>query len=101
MLGVAIILLTKFHRSKPDYKNTAAESTDTYWTSLLGLVGLMILATGLRLIQLDRGMWLDEIFTYVKYANIPFGELVSTYDSQNHHILYSLFTHASFLIFWR
>jgi uncharacterized membrane protein len=37
--------------------------------------------------------------TYVNYANQPFGVLVTTYDSQNHHILYSLFAHASFMIF--
>ncbi len=57
------------------------------------------IATAIRFYQLDAGLWVDEIMTYVNYANQPFGVLVSTYDSQNHHILYSLFTHASFLIF--
>jgi 4-amino-4-deoxy-L-arabinose transferase-like glycosyltransferase len=53
----------------------------------------------LRLIDLDDGLWVDEIVTYANYAGASFGQLVSTYDSQNHHILYSLFAHASFLIF--
>ena len=63
------------------------------------LLLVLAIATVIRFYRLDAGLWIDEIMTYVNYANQPFGVLVSTYDTQNHHILYSLFTHASFLIF--
>lgn len=63
------------------------------------LVTMLIVATGVRLYGLDSGLWYDEILTNVRYARIPFGEIVSTYDTQNQHFLYSVLAHASFRIF--
>ena len=53
----------------------------------------------LRLHALDSGLWHDEILTYVSYARLPFGEIVSTYRDQNQHFLYTLLAHASIVIF--
>ena len=65
----------------------------------LSVIVIAAIATAMRFYRLDAGLWIDEIMTYENYANQPFGVLVSSIDSLNHHILYSLFAHASFLIF--
>ncbi len=63
------------------------------------LAGILITATVLRFYALDGGLWLDEVLTYVEYARMPLGEIVTTYHSENQHFLYTLLAHASFLIF--
>jgi len=68
------------------------------WAWVL-LTALMVLALGLRLWQLDSGMWIDEVTTLIAYARSPFGEIVSRFESQNNHVLYSIVAHASLLLF--
>lgn len=63
------------------------------------LIAILIAATLLRFYQLNSGLWLDEIITYVKYARLPFLSIVTTFDSENQHFLYSLLAHLSFIIF--
>ena len=63
------------------------------------LTFLLILAAVLRLYQLDRGLWYDEIRTYVNYASRPIGEIITTYGSENQHPLYTILAHASLCIF--
>ncbi len=63
------------------------------------LATILLTAFILRLYGLNNGLWYDEIITYVNYAKIPFGEIITTYDSQNNHMLYSLLAHSSFQIF--
>jgi 4-amino-4-deoxy-L-arabinose transferase-like glycosyltransferase len=53
----------------------------------------------LRVVRLGEGLWIDEVVTLVSYARQPFGQILTTYDSQNQHLLYSLMAHASFLLF--
>jgi 4-amino-4-deoxy-L-arabinose transferase-like glycosyltransferase len=60
---------------------------------------LMAAAVGLRLHDLGVGLWYDEIVTYVKFAPLSWGEIVTDYSSQNQHILYTLLAHASFETF--
>jgi len=66
---------------------------------LLLVFTTLFVATLLRLYSLEAGLWYDEILTYVNYAELSFQEILTTYDSQNQHFLYSLLAHASFLIF--
>jgi uncharacterized membrane protein len=68
-------------------------------TALLILLGIIILATVLRLYKLDSGLWLDEILTFSNYARMPFGQIISTYDSENQHFLYSILARMSFTMF--
>ncbi|MFN0071606.1 MAG: glycosyltransferase family 39 protein [Chloroflexota bacterium] len=68
-------------------------------SGIILLIPIVLVATGLRLHQLDAGLWFDEILTYVSYARLSFGEIVTTYDSQNQHFLFSLLAHAAILIF--
>ncbi len=54
------------------------------------LATILFTAFVLRLYGLNNGLWYDEIMTYVNYANTPFGEIITTFHSQNNHMLYSL-----------
>ncbi len=64
------------------------------------IVGAMLLtALALRLYGLNSGLWYDEILTSINYARMPFGQIITTYDSQNQHFLFSLLSRASTLIF--
>lgn len=61
----------------------------------LWLSGILVLAAVLRAINLDAGLWYDEIVTLVEYVRLPARELVTTYASFNNHILFSLEAQAS------
>src|SRR5262245_30195631 len=63
------------------------------------LAGILAAATAARIHGLNEGLWLDEILTVVHYARAPFGEIITTYESQNQHFLFSLLAHTSFLLF--
>ena len=68
-------------------------------SSKWGIGGLLVLATVLRLHALEAGPWLDEIDTWVNYARRPLGEIVTTFDSQNQHLLYSVLARLSIVLF--
>ncbi|HXE57628.1 MAG TPA: glycosyltransferase family 39 protein [Gemmatimonadales bacterium] len=54
-------------------------------------LGLSVaLALALRLPGLGHGLWFDEIQTLVDYVRLPLDRIVTTYDSQNQHLLYSV-----------
>jgi mannosyltransferase len=59
-------------------------------STVWGLGGLLALAFSLRLYRVEVGLSYDEIDTLVHYARRPLGEVLTTYDSQNHHVLFSL-----------
>jgi len=63
------------------------------------LGGLLLVALILRLIALNAGLWLDEMLTNVLYARQPLAQILSTYDSENQHLLYSVLARLSFLGF--
>jgi uncharacterized membrane protein len=69
-------------------------STDALW-----LGGILILASVLRVIGLNAGLWYDEIDTLVHYVRPSFYDLATHYPSLNHHVLYSLQAKASILLF--
>ena len=60
---------------------------------------ILFVSFALRIYNLNSGLWYDEILTYVNYANRSFGEIFTTYDSQNQHPLFSLLAHLSFQMF--
>ena len=99
LLGIATAVITFLSGRQQNSNPAIAAATPRGDVLSVPLLLVLAIATVIRFYRLDAGLWIDEIMTYVNYANQPFGVLVSTYDTQNHHILYSLFTHASFLIF--
>ena len=59
--------------------------------------GLLALATLLRLHALEVGPWFDEVDTWMHYARRPLAAIVTTFDSQNQHLLYSVCARLSIL----
>jgi 4-amino-4-deoxy-L-arabinose transferase-like glycosyltransferase len=98
LLGIAFIIasLPIWAQPAPSAK-PAAEPQHKWVLLILGLI--LIIATALRLYQLNSGMWLDEILTDVLYVKAPLRSIITTYESENQHFLYSLMAHISFRIF--
>jgi hypothetical protein len=65
----------------------------------VGLAAILVAALLLRLYRLDHGIWVDEILAWVKYMHLSLGEIVTTYDDQNNHLLFTLLARTSFLLF--
>lgn len=63
------------------------------------ILGLLACAVALRLYKLELGLWYDEVLTYVGYARMPFGEILTTYNNENQHFVFTILAHACFLIF--
>lgn len=66
------------------------------WAWLVVLVALAVL---LRAFALNQQLWLDEIVTLLDSAHKPIWQIVTTYNSQNQHMLYSVLAHCSIQVF--
>jgi hypothetical protein len=62
------------------------------WAALIALTAL---ATVLRAIGSNGGLWLDEIITLVESVRNPLSRIVTVFPGNNQHTLYSLLAHAS------
>lgn len=60
---------------------------------------ILLLAAGLRIAGLNSGLWYDEIDTLVRYVRLPTWELMSSYDSLNNHMFFSLQAQLSIMLF--
>jgi mannosyltransferase len=69
------------------------------WAAVTLLVGILVLALALRLYRLGAGLWYDEINAYVLYMGLSFGEIVTTYDLESQHFLFTLLARAAFALF--
>ncbi|MEW6269036.1 MAG: glycosyltransferase family 39 protein [Thermodesulfobacteriota bacterium] len=67
--------------------------------TLVPLLLLVLVAAALRLHALDGEPWLDEVTTYLRDRNRSLSEIVTRYDSQNQHVLYSALAHLSIASF--
>jgi hypothetical protein len=67
--------------------------------SIWPVLGLMGLAVVLRLMNLDSGLWFDEVVTLTEFVRLPAAELVRNYADQNQHPLFSLMAHGSVELF--
>ncbi len=99
VLGIVTIVLGRMSIWTSDIQSTRPLSDASPQLHLAILAVVLLAATGLRLYGLDVGLWHDEILTYVKYVRLPFGEIISTYEDQNQHFLFTLLAHASFGMF--
>lgn len=63
------------------------------------LIGLTVIALVLRLVKLDSGLWLDEIYSLVKQFRLPLTELFRNYFGDNQHPLYAVLASASHSVF--
>jgi len=63
------------------------------------LADLVIVAAILRVVALNQQLWFDEIVTLLESARAPLARIVTTYDWQNQHMLYSILAHFSIRLF--
>lgn len=63
------------------------------------LVLLTISGFILRIINLNHGLWYDEILTLVKFVRPSLLKILTTYPSENQHMFYSVLSHLSVSIF--
>lgn len=99
VLGILTITLVRLPIWKSEIQSKQAHSDKYRRFAIVTLSAILFTSLVLRIYGLNRGLWLDEIFTYIDYASLSFGEIISIFDSENNHVLYSLFAHSSFLIF--
>jgi mannosyltransferase len=71
-----------------------ASSADWGW-----LGAILSIALVLRLINLNSSLWYDEVLTLVHYTRLPMADLLTTYPSLNHHVLFTLEARAAILLF--
>jgi mannosyltransferase len=79
----------------------ATVSGSSHWSQreLWAGICILVLGTGVRVPSLGNGLWFDEIQTYVEYVRMPLARIISTFDSQNQHLLYSVLARISVVIF--
>jgi uncharacterized membrane protein len=63
------------------------------------VAAITIVGLGLRLININSGLWYDEVFNLVEYVRHPVLNIISEFRSTNNHLLYSLLAHFSISIF--
>ncbi len=63
------------------------------------LAVLPILAVGLRVVGLNRGLWLDEITFLVTTVRHPLAEIITVFPGDTQHPLYSILARLSILAF--
>jgi len=57
------------------------------WVALVTVLGLI-----LRSINLNGGLWVDEMYSLVESFRIPFGEALTSFPGDTHHPLYAVVT---------
>ncbi len=67
--------------------------------SLIALTVLLVVAALLRFRGIDSDLWYDEMITLVEFVRLPFSQLLTSYVSQNNHILFSLLSNVSVSMF--
>lgn len=64
------------------------------WVIFLTFLGFF-----LRIIHLNTGIWYDEIVTLVRFVRPGLLDIISSYPSENQHMLYSILAHLSVSLF--
>lgn len=68
-------------------------------TAILVMIVLSIVGFALRLWNLNSDLWIDEVLTLLDFVRQPFGQMITSFPSQNQHMLYSVLAHATTWIF--
>lgn len=96
-LLVVLGLRRKPNSFPPVVRPTGADTSSRSVTPLeIGvLAGLSVLALLLRLWKLNSDLWIDEVLTLLDFVRRPIGEIVTSFPSQNQHMLFSILARAS------
>lgn len=63
------------------------------------IVAIVFLALAARLINLNAGLWYDEVLTLTQSVRLPAAKLATTYGSLNNHVLYTWLAKGAAAIF--
>ena len=98
LLGLHGLLLIAVARRRPaPLPRRARKPADR--RAWIVLAGIMLVAAGLRLWNLDSCLWLDEVLTMTGFARSPVHDILTRFPDQNQHMLYSLLAHGSMSLF--
>lgn len=98
VLGLLILVLPRLPIwNAPARERTALPPREKI--ILLCMGALIALGAALRFYRLGEGLWLDEILTDVTYVRQPLGVLLTTFESENQHFLYSILGYFSYQLF--
>ncbi len=65
----------------------------------LVVFALVAVALVARVIGLNDGLWVDEVYSLVRSFREPVGQILTEYWGDNHHPLYAILAHASRAVF--
>lgn len=98
IVGIPRLAITRVRSAalSPITAEPARRTPQWEWAIMAAIV---LVAALLRFYQLPNGLWFDEIQTLVEYVRDPMGQILTTYDSQNQHLFYSILARISFTLF--
>ena len=99
ILGLAIALTGRTALWTPNRLKQERSDQPVPMFDAVVLGAILLVSAALTLYRLDDGLWFDEIVTYANYVRKPIGEIITTYETQNQHVLYSILAHAFLQIF--
>jgi mannosyltransferase len=78
---------------------SAGTGRRTEWKPWIVLLLLTTVALALRLWHLGSCLWFDEVITLLDFVRPPLRTIVTSFDSQNQHMLFSVLAHLSIRVF--
>ncbi len=99
--GLALIVAGMVWRRKvqsPGFSRNAGNEVNRLKPELKTLAVLAVLtlvALVLRLFRLNTDLWFDEVLMVIDLIRLPFGDMVTSFTSQNQHLLYTILAHTS------
>ena len=76
----------------------AARNNDDLCIPAWWIGALTLVALALRLVGLDSGLWVDEIYSLLGSFRRPLAQIVSEFPRDNQHPLYSVLAHISLVL---
>ena len=96
-IGYGLMRARGFFETKLPNAQTESEPTSRLAIGILLI--LSVCAIALRLWNLNSDLWIDEVLTLLDFVRKPLGEIVTSFPSQNQHMLFSILAHVSTNIF--
>lgn len=94
IVGIPRLALTRIRSAalSPMTREPVIRTAQWEWAVMAAII---LVGALLRIYQLPNGLWFDEIQTLVEYVRDPMGQILTTYDSQNQHLFYSVLARIS------
>jgi hypothetical protein len=81
------------------YEKSPADGERITPVTVVALIALSLVALALRLWNLNSDLWIDEVFTLLDFVRQPVGQIMTSFPSQNQHMLFSVLAHISTNVF--